>query len=190
MEKRAPWKPRLAPAAALEVCVCDPRVLVALRLIPPPEVPSDALHRASDDPLAVEVAAVPRPQAEVARSAEAVADDLVRRGAGLVIRARARKPPLPRVRARGLRIRTSFARNPGLFFSLCPFLYRGSRGTFSFPLPFSSMRLLTTRSLLTTCVSLSFSPFVLCFVCVLFSLRRMPRKCQDKKTAGRNSPTA
>ena len=79
------------------------------------------------------------------------------------------------------RTKDGSAKNPVCVLFPCPFLYRGSRGTFSFPLPFSSMRLLTTRSLLTTLVSFSFSPFVLCFVCVLFSLRHTPRKCQDKK---------
>ena len=70
VEKRGLRKPRLAPAAAFEVCVCHLRVLVAVRPVSPPEVPSDALHRAFDKPLPVEVAAVPRPQAEVARSAD------------------------------------------------------------------------------------------------------------------------
>ena len=84
------------------------------------------LVRLLDDALAVEVAAVPRPQAEVARSAEAVAYDLVRRRAGLVVRARAREAPLPRVRARGLRT-AGFVRNPGLFFSL-PLFSIGFKG--------------------------------------------------------------
>ena len=47
------------------------------------------------------------------------------------------------------------------------------------------MRLLITRSLLTTLVSLSFSPFCVVFVLVLFSLRRPPQKlARQKKPPG------
>ena len=73
--------------------------------------------RPLDDAPPVEVAAVPRPQRKVLRSArEAVADDLRRRRARLGKRTRARKLS-PHVRARGLGT-TGFARNPVLFFSL------------------------------------------------------------------------
>ena len=125
VEKRGLRKPRLVPAAVLEVCVGDLCVLVPPRLVPPSEVPPDALHG---------------PQ---------------RRGR--------RRAPRP-VACACARAKDGSAKNPVCVLFPCPFLYRGSRGTFSFPLPFSSTQLLITHSLLTTIPSLPFSPFGLCFV--------------------------
>ena len=76
--------------------------------------------RPFDDAVAVEVAAVPRPERIVLRALrKAVAYNLRRRRARLGKRTRARKLS-PLVRARGLG-KTGFARNPVLFFSLALF---------------------------------------------------------------------
>ena len=84
-----------------------------------PTLARGVVVRPIDDAVAVEVAAVPRPESVVLRVLrKAVAYDLRRRRARLGKRTRARKLS-PHVRARGLG--TAFARNPVLFFSLALF---------------------------------------------------------------------
>ena len=85
-----------------------------------PTLARGVVVRPIDDAVAVEVAAIPRPESVVLRVLrKAVAYDLRRRRARLGKRTRARKLS-PHVRARGLG-KTGFARNPVLFFSLALF---------------------------------------------------------------------
>jgi len=80
------------------------------------------------------------------------------------------------VLARGLGT-TGFARNPVLLVLFpSPFLLRGSRGKFSFPLPFSLTLQTATRRLLTTHPYSSDFPFVFSVVCVSPAVTRLRGK--------------